>query len=402
MNKKVNSIIAIFLVFIMVTSSILGQVSVIRYETKKSVKDDTPIEEIVGQAMELSEFWSDEYIDRELLNNIESTAKLSVSINNRTEQEIADIALSETVTKVYNDLTLDDKEVLNEMAQDNEEIKSLLSLMKGENLSESNVSNVATRKLSNVNAIQQTADILRVAGLSSAAIATIKGAFTTMITAIKLFFTPTVIKIAIAVAAILVITAVVVYNWKIVQPFFQDIADVFIGAAGAIGNSIRNVFDQVFAKANEFTRKLGVAASIVASLAIPKLFDKIYYISYLSGNNLFINYAYALNYAEAYSVLVAAGIINVVSIAKFAVITLSTNLKNFATNLKNKNINPRIAGIYTKREMDAAKLAYALGGYSNNGKTMINEIHDYRTGSGYYRHYHDVSHTIHVWYGTPA
>ena len=58
-------------------------------------------------------------------------------------------------------------------------------------------------------------------------------------------------------------------------------------------------------------------------------------------------------------------------------------------------------GIYTQTEVDAARLAYALGGFYH--KLGANsEIHDVRPGSGYYYHFHDIGHNIHVWYGSPA
>ena len=48
-------------------------------------------------------------------------------------------------------------------------------------------------------------------------------------------------------------------------------------------------------------------------------------------------------------------------------------------------------GIYTTNQADAKSLAVVLG------CTAKPEVH----GSGYYGHYHDANHVIHIWFGYP-
>jgi len=60
----------------------------------------------------------------------------------------------------------------------------------------------------------------------------------------------------------------------------------------------------------------------------------------------------------------------------------------------------KIIGIYTYVEEDAAKLAYACGGFFK-GK-FESENHDITKGSGHYYHFHDAMHLIHVFYGNPS
>lgn len=58
-------------------------------------------------------------------------------------------------------------------------------------------------------------------------------------------------------------------------------------------------------------------------------------------------------------------------------------------------------GIYTKDMIDAAKLAYAVGAREDSRGLFNSETHNNKVGSKYYYHFHDVAHTIHIWYGNP-
>ena len=51
----------------------------------------------------------------------------------------------------------------------------------------------------------------------------------------------------------------------------------------------------------------------------------------------------------------------------------------------------RLKGIYTEEQVHAKVLAVAVGA------TKEPEIHN----SGYYGHYHDGAHNVHIWYGNP-
>lgn len=142
-----------------------------------------------------------------------------------------------------------------------------------------------------------------------------------------------------------------------------------------------------------------LAASILATIAELTM-DRIYQFAYLAPSGLIV-LSTKMNYLEAYAVLIASGIINSSAsgalAGKLKNLILPSELTSLVNTIKGKNIKDGYAGIYTLEEKNAAKLAYAAGGFFK-GKAE-SEVHDSTTGSGYYYHFHDFTHTIHVWYG---
>jgi len=136
--------------------------------------------------------------------------------------------------------------------------------------------------------------------------------------------------------------------------------------------------------------------------------ERIYYFAYIDTNGLNINKTVSLNYIEAYYILQSCGYINI------AIDTINATLQTLVSYIspsadifklvndikllqaKNK-AGKDYVGIYTIAEKDAAKLAYASGAF-HNGLTQ-SEIHNTTVDSGYYYHFHDITHKIHVWYG---
>ncbi len=170
-----------------------------------------------------------------------------------------------------------------------------------------------------------------------------------------------------------------------------------VQAGEALGDAAENVAYSAWTKVKE------IASAIAAALAVPSITNKCYYIAYLLNGKLIIDNSVALNYLEAYAVLWSAGLINVSSIpkdiySKIVNLQMSSSLKEFAKKLLNNGqIKKNSVGIYTYQEQDAANLAYATGAFINSNSQS--ETHDYRNGSGYYYHFHDVFHVLHIWYG---
>ena len=166
------------------------------------------------------------------------------------------------------------------------------------------------------------------------------------------------------------------------------------------------VADQTLQLVDDYTftnplKKVRALAPSILSKIKEITLNRVYQFAYLDKTGLIV-LPTKMNYIEAYSVLLACGIIN-----NSAVGTLSSELKDFklsaalatlVNNIKSRNIKAGYVGIYTVSEESAAKLAYMAGGFFRN--KAESEVHDKTKGSGYYYHFHDFTHSIHVWYGT--
>ena len=147
-----------------------------------------------------------------------------------------------------------------------------------------------------------------------------------------------------------------------------------------------------------------LATSIAATVGQISVNTRVYQFAYLF-NGALVKTSYKMNYLEAYGVLLGCGLINKSSLGNLssAVInlTLPKELKTLINDIKNKmnkgEVKKDYFGIYTTTESDAAKLAYAAGGFYKG--IAQSETHNVNVGGGYYYHFHDYSHNIHVWYG---
>lgn len=132
--------------------------------------------------------------------------------------------------------------------------------------------------------------------------------------------------------------------------------------------------------------------------------SRVYNIAYVSNGIVNIERSISLTYVEALSVLIAAGFLNGITLpSKMATIALGNftkGMKDLLSKIKGLNLDSRLIGIYTYEEEDAAKLAYACGGFFNG--QFRSENHDVTKGSGHYYHFHDAAHLIHVFYGNPS
>jgi hypothetical protein len=134
--------------------------------------------------------------------------------------------------------------------------------------------------------------------------------------------------------------------------------------------------------------------------------DPIYQFAYVDTSGVKIMETPILTYIEAYVVLVRSSLVTIDRTGSLKNAVLSfipeqkiVDLINIITSIKKISLY----GIYTPREADAAKLAYAAGGWAKDRNTKqdmsFSEVHDASPKSNQYNHFHDAFHAIHVWYG---
>ena len=87
--------------------------------------------------------------------------------------------------------------------------------------------------------------------------------------------------------------------------------------------------------------------------------------------------------------------------------TLLSNAKNLNSKYDLSIFKGKV-GVYTENETDAASLAYLVGaGIENDsaewhGTSIKKPGYQNQYTYTFYRHFHDINHKIHVWYGGPV
>ena len=178
------------------------------------------------------------------------------------------------------------------------------------------------------------------------------------------------------------------------------------GAMYGLNESLYNAYTgtQVQSSVNKGVRSLTSSLITTLTTGYELTAERDYKIAYIANGQVIIENSYSLTYAEALSVLVAAGFLNGMTFPSQMTLIAEANFSSVMTELLNKikpmGLSPRLIGIYTYEEADAAKLAYACGGFFNG--LFESENHDITSGSGHYYHFHDIAHKIHVFYGNPS
>lgn len=126
---------------------------------------------------------------------------------------------------------------------------------------------------------------------------------------------------------------------------------------------------------------------------------RIYSIAFAVGTSPLTICSSKLNYIEALSVLAAYKISHAVlesyGLTLIPEYLFTSTMLEMLNLLRSNNVGCKYLGLYTPLKTDAAKLAFALGGVEDS-------VFDLAHGTGgYYQHYHDKEHIIHVWYGSP-
>ena len=180
-----------------------------------------------------------------------------------------------------------------------------------------------------------------------------------------------------------------------------------LGAAAAVGATVGAGVLATGVAIEELTytdhKALSTAIASLLTATLSLTMDRDYHIAYVINGSLNIHRNISLTYVEALSVLLAAGYANgllePVGFVKILYSNMSSSLRGLVDTLRNSGVAQNKVGIYTQLEEDAAKLAFVCGAVQNS--VYQSEIHDYRVGSGYYWHFHDFAHKIHVFYGNP-
>lgn len=223
------------------------------------------INSIVELAIEESDIRLDDYLDVDYFANLKystealvgSIQKLSMSYENDEVSSIDMLqyeTLATSVTEIMDDLPEEEYSVLEKLAEEDNEISEFLELIEsGFEVDETKeVKTSIKTAASNVTklsaGILEIGSILAAQKVCQAAIIAIKGAFNSMIAALKAFFVPNVVKGIIITAAILVIATVVIINWNKIKPVFTKIANVFVDNAKKFASAVANVFNSIYTK----------------------------------------------------------------------------------------------------------------------------------------------------------
>lgn len=162
----------------------------------------------------------------------------------------------------------------------------------------------------------------------------------------------------------------------------------------------------------DYTEKKEIAVTAVITQA-PNLDDRVYSFAFIlslgenKGKLIYNSPQY--NYLEALTVLYSTGLYNATSsiievLKGFEWTESMYRLKDLIESLMSESATIGFStgrkgrvGLYTEKRIDAARLAYATGAmiYDN---AIIAERHGY----DYYPHFHDATHSLHIWYGQPG
>ncbi len=188
--------------------------------------------------------------------------------------------LSNSIMAIFDDLDSDTIDYLNELASEDNDMYNLLTLIEN-GFSENNdykvssfesIIEMSTAYTYNLQYLLQS-----LMKLSTAAIITIKGAYSALVTTIQAWYIPLKVKIAVATAAVLAITAVVVINWNKVKPYMENLIAIFVDVAGEIVKQIKDVFQKISAMVSDsLSRVLDNVYNdfSYSSLALPKGWTK--------------------------------------------------------------------------------------------------------------------------------
>ncbi|HEY5589648.1 MAG TPA: hypothetical protein VIK55_01400 [Paludibacter sp.] len=102
-------------------------------------------------------------------------------------------------------------------------------------------------------------------GLVETAIVAIKAAFSIMVAAVNSWFLTPYVQAALAVAAILILTVVIVCNWNKIASIFNAIVDYFVTASGEIASAVEEVFTDIKINAG-FAKIAGILKTTVSGL----------------------------------------------------------------------------------------------------------------------------------------
>lgn len=146
----------------------------------------------------------------------------------------------------------------------------------------------------------------------------------------------------------------------------------------------------------------GIALSLTAygfTKLIQKLTNqRIYSIAYAVGTLPLVITSIKLNYIEALSILAVykfSGLFESYGATLIPESLFTKSMLEVLNILRSNNVGAKYLGVYTVSQSNALELAVSLG-------ALENSVYDSPHGTGgFYKHYHDAQHKIHIWFGTP-
>jgi hypothetical protein len=187
---------------------------------------------------------------------------------------------------------------------------------------------------------------------------------------------PAFITAGIVLVALAVVTAVIVLNWDVIRPVFNNIVNQFLSIAGKVASWVRDFFTGTLGNAQaaltEVIDGVKYVIDVVLTIATVAQMQKsgYYFLVLRSNDNKMYFNPSSVSRDRAISALI---------------------------------INSRNVGIYTLNNTDALNIATQA---SPNSQVWGIEEHSDKGGGLYFRHYHpnftdrDNSHS-HSWFGAP-
>lgn len=224
---------------------------------------------LVNLALEEADVRIEDYIDVDYFANLKASTEISVNeiqkLSNveSSDEEIYDeisfdeeqyYALTESITDIFSELTIEEYEGFETLAEDDEDIREMLTMVEN-GFEEYDESSQVSYEVATSNVVKLSAAVMTIGSILSgqqvcqAAIIAIKGAFNSMVATLKAFFVPTSVKAVIVTAAILVLTTVVIVNWNKIKPVFNQIVNVFVDNAKKLATNVRSVFNSIYKNA---------------------------------------------------------------------------------------------------------------------------------------------------------
>lgn len=226
-----------------------------------STLNEDLVDTIVQLALDETDIRLDDYIDINYFSNLQTSTKemvdsirtLSLSSEQNEILDVEDeqyIALTDSITNIFSDLSTEEYNVFKMLANDDADIANMIQMI--ENNFELSYDETLSSEVKNDNIVKLSAGVLTITTILSGqevcetAIIAIKGAFNSMIAALKSFFVPNSVKGIIITASILVIATVVIVNWNKIKPVFNQIVNVFVDNAKKLANTVTKVFNNIF------------------------------------------------------------------------------------------------------------------------------------------------------------
>lgn len=206
----------------------------------------------------------------------------------RQETDNIDNYILNTIENIFSDISAEDMQEFINAAEFSPEISQLLNEVLGEDSNDVHINTLSMGIIQQMGGLTQW--LTKIIGMTSLAANTLKVAFDAVIAAVKAWLIQIQVRAAIATVALLVAATVIIYYLEPLKAGFNQLINFFVESAGALGNTIRDVFGRMGADA-EATRKKDDAArkSRVDAIVRELTREKKGLVIYIYGNKTNLN-----------------------------------------------------------------------------------------------------------------